>query len=79
MAPECISDTYGLWERILRSRLVRGIFHVQVGLSMVRSWALDVQIPKGTRVHLFDILLWRRTGREEPLKEWVKKRELLLP
>jgi hypothetical protein len=39
---------------------------------------LDVQIPHGACIHLFDVLLWRRTGKDEPFEEWVEKRQLLL-
>jgi hypothetical protein len=69
----------GLWERMLRSRTMRGIFHIQVGFSLVRSWALDVQIHRGTAIHFFDYLLYRRTNQEEPFEEWVRRRELLSP
>jgi len=69
----------GLRERILRSRTMRGIFRIHVGFSLVRTWSLDVQIPRGTVFHFFDYLLYRRTDQEEPFEEWVRKRELFNP
>jgi len=73
------SSEYGMWERILRSRLARGIIRVHVGLALARSWALDTQIPPGTSIHLFDYLLYRKTDRHEPFDRWVETRELLSP
>ena len=69
----------GLLERILRSRWVRGIVRIHAGVSLVRSWSQDVQVPRGTSIHLFDYLLYRRTGAEEPFEEWIQQRELLSP
>jgi hypothetical protein len=40
---------------------------------------MDVQMPQGTTIHLFDYLLYRRTNKEEPFEEWLGKRELLSP
>jgi hypothetical protein len=73
------SREMGLPERILRSRVMRGIFRLHMGASLVRSWSRDVQVPLGTSVHLFDYLLYRRTDRKEPFVEWVKNRKLLDP
>lgn len=71
------SKKIGWPERILRSRIIRGIFRLHIGVSFIRTWSGDVQVPHGTTVHLFDYLLYRRTGTEEPFMEWVRKRELL--
>jgi hypothetical protein len=79
MAANNHSQDFGLWERILRSRVARGVFRVHVGFAFVRSWALDGRSPRATSIHLFDYLLYRPTNREEPFEEWVKKRELLSP
>lgn len=67
------------WERILRSRIIRDIFRIQVGFSFVRIWSMDVQMPRGTTIHLFDYLLYRRTNKEEPFEQWIRERELLIP
>jgi hypothetical protein len=69
----------GMLERLFRSRILRGIVHIHAGFSLVRSWALDIQIPHGTAVHLFDFWLYRLTGSKEPFQEWVRERELLFP
>jgi hypothetical protein len=69
----------GPWERFLRSRAARGIFRIHVGFALVRNWATDTQVPRGTSIHLFDYLLYRRTDQQEPFEEWVRKRELLSP
>jgi hypothetical protein len=69
----------GIAERILRSRTMRGIVRIHAGGSLVRTWSGDIQIPRGTTLHLFDYLLYRRSGREKPLKEWLKERKLLSP
>jgi hypothetical protein len=73
------SQEFGLWERILRSRMARGVLRVHVGFALVRSWSMDVRSPGMTSFHLFDCLLYRRTDREQPFEEWVKERELLSP
>jgi len=73
------STRIGLWERILRSRIIRGIFRIQVGFSFVRTWSMDVQVPRGTTIHFFDYLLYRRTNKGESFEEWIRKRELLSP
>jgi hypothetical protein len=73
------SQESGLWERILRSRVARGVFRVHVGFASARSWALDVRSPRATSIHLFDYLLYRRTDREEPFEEWLRNRKLLSP
>jgi hypothetical protein len=70
---------FGLWERILRSRLARGVFRIHVGFAFVRSWSADVRSPHATSIHLFDYLLYRMTDRAQPYEEWVKERELLSP
>lgn len=71
------AQEFGVWERILRSRVARGVLRIHVGYALVRSWALDKQTPHAKSIHLFDYLLYRRTEREEPFEEWVKTRELL--
>jgi hypothetical protein len=73
------SARIGVCERVLRSRVIRGIVHIQAGFSLVRSWFMDVQVPQGTAIHLFDYLLYRRTKMEEPFEVWIKKRRLLFP
>lgn len=76
MAKDNDSRDMGLAERILRSRSIRGIVRVHAGVSVVRSWSQDVQVPAGSSIHLFDYLLYRRTGAEEPFEVWIKEREL---
>jgi hypothetical protein len=73
------SQEFGLWERILRSRMARGVLRVHVGFALVRSWSIDVRSPGTTSIHLFDYLLYRRSDPEEPFEEWLKKRQLLSP
>jgi hypothetical protein len=73
------SQEFGPWERILRSRVARGIVRIHIGYALFRSWAMDTQIPHATSIHLFDYLLYRRTDMEEPFEAWVKKRRLLSP
>jgi hypothetical protein len=79
MAEDSKPGNIGLWERILRSRTMRGILRIHVGFSLIRSWSMDVQVPRRTAIHPFDYLLYHRTGEEEPFEEWIGKRELLSP
>jgi hypothetical protein len=67
----------GVPERILRSRIARGIFRIHMGVSLIRSWSLDIQEPPGTSIHLFDYLLYRKTNKGETFQEWIKKLELI--
>jgi len=73
MAENNKSRKMRLGERILRSRIMRGIFRIQVGRSFFRVWSKDVRIPPRTTVHLFDYLLYRKTNEEEPFEEWIRK------
>jgi len=66
-------------ERILGSRILRGIFRIHVEFSLIRSWSMDVQIPSGSAIHLFDYLLYHKTDKVEPFDEWIKTRELVDP
>jgi len=40
---------------------------------------MDVQIPSGSAIHLFDYLLYHKTDKVEPFDEWIKTRELVDP
>jgi hypothetical protein len=73
------SKKIGGLERILRSRVARGIFRIHMGLSLIRSWSKDVQVPQGTAIHLFDYLLYQKTNKDKPFKEWLKTRKLIDP
>jgi hypothetical protein len=66
-------------ERVRRSRMLRGIVRLHAGFSLVRSWAADVRITRGTAVHLFDYLLYRIADTDEPFEEWLRTRELSSP
>lgn len=77
MAKDKESTLIGVPERILRSRIARGIFCIHMGGSLVRTWSLDIQEPPGTSIHLFDYLLYRKTNKGETFLEWIKKRELI--
>lgn len=77
MAKDKESTLIGVPERILRSRIARGIFRIHMGGSLVRTWSLDIQEPPGTSIHLFDYLLYRKTNKGETFLEWIKKRELI--
>lgn len=79
MAANNHAHGFGLWERILRSRLARGVCRIHVGFASVRSWAADVRRPHTTSIHLFDCLLYRMTDRAQSFEDWVKERELLSP
>jgi hypothetical protein len=61
-------------EAFLRSRTARGLLRVQVGFSLIRSWSADVQVPRGSVVHLFDILLYRMSNQEKSFAEWLRER-----
>jgi len=68
------SRKMGLWERILRSQTIRGIFRIHIGDSFIRIWSKDIVIPRGATVHLFDYLLYLKTNKGEPFEEWIRKR-----
>lgn len=79
MSEERESTEVGLWERVLRSRAVRGLIRIHAGGSLVRSWSADAQIPRGSSVHLFDYLLYRRSDTDQPFEAWLETRELWPP
>ncbi|AEC52816.1 hypothetical protein PNA2_1902 [Pyrococcus sp. NA2] len=41
-------------------RILKGIIRINIGFSLYRSWILGKQWPKGTSVHLFDIIKRKR-------------------
>ena len=44
-------------------RLLKGIFRIQTGFASVRVWFLNKTHPKGTNIHLFDLINRIRSGR----------------
>ena len=66
------SKQRGTIERILHSRIARGIFRLHMGLSIIRSWSNDIQIPPKSSIHLFDYLLDRSTNQEGTPKKDVE-------
>ncbi|MCD6147759.1 hypothetical protein J7J18_00060, partial [bacterium] len=53
---DTMNEKPNLKERILGSKVLRGIFRIQIGGSIIRIWSKDKTIPKKTSVHLFDYL-----------------------
>jgi len=37
-------------------RLLKGIFRIQTGFALVRSWSLNKVYPRKTNTHLFDLI-----------------------
>ena len=66
------SKRRGTIERILRSRIARGIFRLHMGFSIFRSWSNDIQIPPKSSIHLFDYLLDRSANQEGTSKKGVE-------
>lgn len=78
-AGEIESGKIGPLERVLCSLVMRSVFRIQVGASLFRIWSVDLEIPEERSLHLFDYLLYHKTGRGKPFNDWVKETKLLNP